>query len=581
MRFLMTLSSLVVCAAFADALHAEEIPANGVSFDPPTLHCIGVRWFVKEAEHPEAAVTVDYRKKGEAEWRRAMPLRRVETAALQERKPPEGTSLYAGSIFDLAPDTDYDVRLTLTDANGKEVAWTQVLRTWKEPVPPAAKRTLHVHPQTPGGGSTPYAPIFGFEAADKQALPGDLILVHRGVYQGPLTLTKSGTADAPIVWRAAGDGEVVIEAPADKAALAAGDREYLFFEGLTFRNAHWALVLHNANHVTVRRCSFLNVSCGVTADYSQERLFIADCVFVGPRTWPPDKTRKEEDRGVQLSGVGHVVAFNRISGFRDGVDTRPRMPVRGIDIHNNDISECTDDGIELDYAESNCRAFRNRITNVPMGISFQPSRGGPNYAVRNVLLNVGHESFKLHLTPVKPGHMTSGGVILHNTVVKKGPPFRVWSNEGPARYFYARNNLFVTRDASNAVEITCPMDHADFDYNLYAADKPFGRFAYWNKERYQTLEDFRKATGQERHGIVLTSILGILASGVLPPADKNEKMPIALNDLRLAAGSPAIDKGEVLPNVSDGFRGAAPDIGAFELEDPLPHYGPRLDRPDM
>ncbi|KPK99342.1 MAG: hypothetical protein AMK75_06645 [Planctomycetes bacterium SM23_65] len=567
--------SVVFCSAFVGFLCGQEIPADGISFDPPTLHCIGVRWFVKEAEHPEAKLDVSYRRKDGIAWKSAMPLRWVETAALQERKPPEGTSLYAGSIFNLTPDTAYDVRLKLRDKTGREVVRTRTMRTWKEPFPPVPKRTLHVHPPVSSGGSTPYVPIFGIASADKQALPGDLILVHKGVYKGPITLTRSGTATAPIVWRAAGDGEVIIEAPADKPGLVANEREYLFFEGLTFRNAHWALVLHNASHVTVRQCRFLNVSCGVTADYDQERLFIADCVFVGPRTWPPDKTRKVEDRGVQLSGVGHVVAYNRISGFRDGVDTRPRLPVRGIDIHNNEISECTDDGIELDYSESNCRAYCNRITNVPLGISFQPSRGGPNYAVRNVLLNVGHESFKLHLTPVKPGHMTSGGVILHNTVVKKGPPFRVWSNEGPARYFYARNNLYVTRDASGAIEITCPMDHADFDYNLYAADKPFRRFAAWNRKRYDTIEDFRKATGQERHGLVLTGIEGILATGVRPPADKNEKMSISKNDFRLAVGSPAIDKGEVLPNINDDFLGLAPDIGAFELGAPLPHYGPR------
>ena len=40
-------------------------------------------------------------------------------------------------------------------------------------------------------------------------------------------------------------------------------------------------------------------------------------------------------------------------------------------------------------------------------------------------------------------------------------------------------------------------------------------------------------------------------------------------------GSPAIDKGVVLPNIDDCFRGRAPDAGAFELGDPPPHYGPR------
>ena len=30
-----------------------------------------------------------------------------------------------------------------------------------------------------------------------------------------------------------------------------------------------------------------------------------------------------------------------------------------------------------------------------------------------------------------------------------------------------------------------------------------------------------------------------------------------------------------LPNVTDGFAGAAPDLGALELGQTAPHYGPR------
>jgi len=30
-----------------------------------------------------------------------------------------------------------------------------------------------------------------------------------------------------------------------------------------------------------------------------------------------------------------------------------------------------------------------------------------------------------------------------------------------------------------------------------------------------------------------------------------------------------------LPNITDGFLGKAPDLGAYEYGAPLPHYGPR------
>jgi hypothetical protein len=46
-------------------------------------------------------------------------------------------------------------------------------------------------------------------------------------------------------------------------------------------------------------------------------------------------------------------------------------------------------------------------------------------------------------------------------------------------------------------------------------------------------------------------------------------------DLRLREGAAAIDAGIELPNVTDGFQGRAPDLGAYEFGVPLPHYGPR------
>jgi hypothetical protein len=46
-------------------------------------------------------------------------------------------------------------------------------------------------------------------------------------------------------------------------------------------------------------------------------------------------------------------------------------------------------------------------------------------------------------------------------------------------------------------------------------------------------------------------------------------------DFRLRPGSAAIDKGVEIPNVNDGFTGAAPDLGALEAGQPLPTYGPR------
>ena len=47
------------------------------------------------------------------------------------------------------------------------------------------------------------------------------------------------------------------------------------------------------------------------------------------------------------------------------------------------------------------------------------------------------------------------------------------------------------------------------------------------------------------------------------------------NASHVVEGSVAVDAGVRLPNVNDGFTGKAPDLGAYEVGQPIPHYGPR------
>jgi hypothetical protein len=65
-------------------------------------------------------------------------------------------------------------------------------------------------------------------------------------------------------------------------------------------------------------------------------------------------------------------------------------------------------------------------------------------------------------------------------------------------------------------------------------------------------------------------------NATLPSAWDQPAIP-GSRDLRLVAGTPEIDAGEALPNLNDGFQlDGAPDMGAFELGQPLPTYGPRM-----
>jgi hypothetical protein len=46
-------------------------------------------------------------------------------------------------------------------------------------------------------------------------------------------------------------------------------------------------------------------------------------------------------------------------------------------------------------------------------------------------------------------------------------------------------------------------------------------------------------------------------------------------DFTLNPKGKAVDKGLVLPNINDGFKGTAPDLGSIEAGEPVPVYGAR------
>jgi hypothetical protein len=204
------------------------------------------------------------------------------------------------------------------------------------------------------------------------------------------------------------------------------------------------------------------------------------------------------------------------------------------------------------------------MTNVFQGISMQPVYGGPVYVFRNVMDKVAVEPFKLHNSP-------SGCLIFHNTSVKQGIPALLGTPE-QVRRCTMRNNLFIGTEASYAFDCTAPMIDCDFDYDGFGGG-PFRLFLRWNGTRYATLDEVRRRAPVYKHA-VLVDAAGAFASGAAPPARPDQVQPSTI-DLRLAPGSRAVDAGIALPGVNDGFHGSRPDLGAYELGDALPEYGPR------
>ena len=564
-----------------DAENAAR-PLGEPVLEQPTLRCLGAYWVVAGDDNKNAVVHADCRKAGAAAWTRALPFFRVERDAHKGGEHgsrvdvPAGAWLFAGSVLDIEPATAWELRLRLEEPDGGTAERILQARTIAEPsFAPDPAVTFRVVPGDGGGGGSAANPFRGLDAAQKAARPGACFLLAPGVYAGTFEVRASGEPDRPIVWRGDGTGEAVLDgaAPGGKRArrvVSASGLHDVWFERLTIRNGDWGLVANSSARFVVRRCriqacdySFVSTT---NKDGTVRGHVLSDNVIEGPSTWPRSKGI-ENARGIQITGEGHVVCHNRVRGFADAIDTFPSPVCAAIDIHHNDLDTLTDDGIEMDYSERNTRCFRNRLTNVYQGISLQPVFGGPVYVFRNVMANVVAEPFKLHNSP-------SGGLMLHNTVVKRGMPSQLGTSER-VRNCVTRNNLFVGTGGPYAFECGAPMEGCDFDYDGFAGREPFRMFLKWCGERYGTLAEVRSKAPVYRHA-VQADAGSLFAAPVAMPAD--ESTPWEPPDLRLRPGSPAVDAGAPLPGVNDGFAGIAPDLGALELGATPQPVGPRPER---
>ena len=145
--------------------------------EPPTLIAHGFEWHIEGDDNRNAAVKVSYRKKGAGDhsWKEGLPLLRLQNEQTGQFVAP---NMFAGSIFDLEPDTEYECRFIMSDPDGVsgENDKLVTVRTRAEPTPFEGGRTLHVYPYGYEGAREQPA-FIGLNRAYAQVQPGDIILV--------------------------------------------------------------------------------------------------------------------------------------------------------------------------------------------------------------------------------------------------------------------------------------------------------------------------------------------------------------------------------------------------------------------
>jgi hypothetical protein len=676
----MLLSLVTAGTAAAGTL---SVKPGEIVVDPPTLINLGFEWPISGDDNRNAQVAVSFRKKGASEWRKAMPLMRLQGERVYQGRAAVGEyifnvvmpNMFAGSILDLEPGTAYEARFVLSDPDGVNGKATRIVtvKTRPEPEPATGGHVYHVYPagwkgtKEPGsftGLNCAYNYYCGGGDTSLTGRPrvkaGDIILVHAGVYEslhdrygrdsttrpveGTYYFFGNGTPEKPIVIKAAGDGEVVFDGLANFTLFNLQGANYNYFEGITFRNTDIAIqagvqFIAGSKGLTVKHCRFENVSIGINSSYSGSRDFtITDNYFYGRddakhlQGWNGDFWLQFNGvdgqkfpaplvsyTAVRVYGGGHVVAYNYVANFHDGIDvetygnpdgsdavTGPYYPPRqywdrrpvSIDFYNNYMTNFHDNAFEIDGSMHNVRVMRNMMINsASQPFCNQPAIGGPIYWIRNIAYNA----------PFGAARMTEGapGVLfLNNTILTE-------FSAGTSGNLHMFNNLILGENAFPSIfSVNTFTSYSESDYNGFRPN-PNEKVSFrWNSPApgvaqdyhdllngltgvgasrdpsfqrtlvargYPTLAAYSADTHQDQHSVlvdydVFVNVKHLNAKDVKIIQDLYRAEDF---DFRLKAGSAAVDKGVVIPQVTDGYSGAAPDLGALELGQELPHYGPR------
>lgn len=602
MRVPRATAATCLCGFLAPALFtcfSETAMASRISA-VKTYGCFetaGVDITVDQMDFDETA-TVEYRKTGETTFRRGHDFVRYD-----------GNHM-ATSLFGLSLNTSYDIRVKLADPDG--VTGTNpaaaTARTRAEYTLPTPKRIVNVANQSQ------------LNTAIAAAKAGDEIRLASGTYAGGIRLIgKSGTAESPIVFTSSSATRPVIKGVND-GAIVIERAAYLVFNNLEVHNENGdGITLRGSHDTAIRKCYvhdsrpgdgtaniMIQHSDEASPAYSGNHLII-DNVISDEVHDPVEENQGPGEPMMNVPGqsyYGILAAYqpgpfitirrNRIYGVVDGIHPTGDegfAPVIGPDddnvlatwrdqnlgIYDNVIYDCKDDGIECDGHMVNGRIFRNRIGKCENALSAAPLYAGPLFVLRNYMHGF-HQGVLKQNTGVSG--ISRRVLFYHNTVMEKprsnpahcDSEYTLYRGE-PAEQqdFVYLNNIFSARGrVYNGDNYSPGTYHRNdrLDYNLMYStrqsdkDTAFKWVADYddplNNTRYPDLASFRDAVSQEPNGTWGNPRLSAKPLAGYPKSSK-------LLDLRITAGSPAIDKGTPIPGINDNYKGAGPDIGAYEV----------------
>lgn len=569
------------------------LPLGPLTHDgPPTPEQLALFLPVTGSLPQTATAMVRYKAASSTAWIVSHPLFRVQPGFSEIPALGSVIDAFAWPIIDLQPGTAYNVEVTVTSGTTTEVKTATFTTRALPPAAGSANKTIAA-----GSSAT------NIQATLDALNPGDVLQFATGSYTAGLILRRSGTQTSPIFIRGASRSgtilsgsrvfqiqnasDVILEnftaqGPGVDSGTNASSVGIEFFDGTP-----------NQTRVTVRNITFNGFDRGVSQYAGISQTLVYDNTFVGNNPWTSafiDSNLTWNDDGINLGGTGNAAFNNTLKGFGDclafaahagGQATSPSL---GVHFYRNELRNCGDDMAEADHGIRNVTSYDNRSHNSMTFLSLDPLYGGPLVAARNIIINTGRTPFKWNST-------NSGQFIYNNTIVRTTGKYWLdgfttseagWyqPNNGDQRAYGFQNNLMVYRGVGGQ---TIRLDNSghtpvDFSHNSWFPDAVF----QWPQGRYSnlaaaygglsaTVPVFSGFTKRHERDSIVTS--NPWTDTITLGANYRTEVTATYTPM-LAAGT-AKNSGVVVPGITDGFSGAAPDRGALISGRSLPVYGDR------
>lgn len=544
--------------------------------------------------------TVRYKKHADTQWNEGPRMHRIiperaESTPNFGARVPNNLPAFAWTLIKLEPATAYDVEVLLWTGSQEAPTQTRTATLTTAALPgPTGPPTTFVH--------------HGMSADDirtvlNAARPGDIIQFNDGVYElgsRRLQVDAQGTPERPIVLRGQSPNAVLRGAGFIFYLVSA---QYVRFENMSLVGAGafnsqapntaffaWSGAVQRG--IVIRDMHMAGVDRCIIGSRFEQAVFYHNTCFGNAAQWDYATTGTNATwnlDGINLPGAGNVAFNNFVRFFGDCLAVsfggHPDSQNAGIHFYGNEVADCHDDAIEFDYGMRNVNAYMNRFTNVMTCLSYDALYAGPSLYALNTCVNKGRQLFKLTAK-------NSGYFILNNTFVATDSLHTVNNNTtaeamvlnfccGNAQEDYAvLNNVFVYTGTGKLALMESPGNtRLDYGYNLWAPRD--GGFA-WPGTTRNSLAEFVAAvpattpyvttlTKRHEHDVVELE-QPFVQSVVLGPTYLSQVQQ-AFN-LALKPGSLGKHSGLVIPGVTDGFSGPAPDRGAVIAGQPVLRYGP-------